>query len=163
MALDPTKLYDTASDLLDSVVARMGTVPITLPVRQYVHAGLIAYDCEQVVVTVPETGVTHSFPGQAASDNQICSPPRHTVLEVHVVRCVPVPSDNGDPPTVTALDASAQEVLQDLWSLAYVIWEGYREGDWGSTCSTVSLGPVQVNGPEGGHVGVVATVFLLIT
>lgn len=163
MPLNPTALYDVATDLLASVVARMTTAGITLPARQYVHAGLVAYDCEQVTVTVPESGVTHAFPGEAASVNQVCAPPRHVALEVHVVRCVPIPGDSGDPPTVTELDASATEVLTDLWALAYVIWEGYREGEWGSTCSTVSLGPVTVNGPEGGFVGSVATVFLLIT
>lgn len=168
MPLDPSKLYDTATDLLDSVVTRMEDVyddytpAIELPARQYVHAGEVAFDCEQVVVSVPEQGLTHAFPGEAAAI-LVCSPPRHVALTVTVVRCVPVMSDNGDPPTPEALDAAARTTLTDLWTLAYVLWAGYDAGDWGGTCASVLLGPVEVVGPEGAHTAVVATVFLLIT
>lgn len=168
MPLDPSKVYDTATDILDSVVARLGdlyddyTPAIDVPDRQYVHGGDVAWDCEQVVVTVPEAGLTHAFPGEAAA-MLVCSPPRHVAFEVWIVRCVPGPKDNGDPPTVTDLDDAARKTLTDLWVLAYSLWAGYDAGEWGGACASVLLGPVEIIGPEGLYTAVKATVFLLIT
>lgn len=167
LPLDPSAVYDLATDLLDSVVARMNAeLDVQLPPRQYVHAGLVAADCEQVVVAVPEPGLAHSFPGFTASsgagaDVLVCSPPRHVTLEVWVWRCVPVTQDNGDSPTTTDLDAAAQVTLADLWTLAYILWL-YRD-DWKGVCASLLLGPVEVVGPEGGYTAVKATVFLLVT
>lgn len=166
MPLDPSKIYDTAADLLDSVVTRMTDVyddyepAVELPDRQYVHAGEVAFDCEQVVVS--GMNLTHAFPGEAGAI-LVCSPPRHVQLDVWIVRCVPTLSGNGDPPTAAALDASAQIVLKDLWVLAYVLWDGYKAKDWGGDCAAVLLGPVGIVGPEGTHVAVHAQVFLLVT
>lgn len=168
MPLDPSRVYDTAADILDCVVAGMEDVydeytpAIELPARQYVHAGDVAWDCPQVVVTVPEAGLTHAFPGEAASI-LVCSPPRHVAFEVWIVRCVPSLKDNGDPPTPEELDAAARTTLTDLWTLAYVLWSKYSDGCWGSTCASVLFGPVEIVGPEGTHTAVKATVFLLIT
>jgi hypothetical protein len=106
--------------------------------------------------------LTHAFPGESAAI-LVCSPPRHVALEVWIVRCVPVSSDNGTPPTPEALDDSAAIVLKDLWTLAYVLWDGYKAGDWGGTCAAVLFGPIEIVGPEGAHVAVKAEVFLLVT
>lgn len=166
MPLDPSKIYDIASDLLDSVVARVEDVfddytpAIVLPARRYVHAGDVAFDCEQVVVTVPEAGLTHAFPGEAAAI-LVCSPPRHVALEVWVVRCVPTLKDNGDPPSTVELDAAAYLTLVDMWSLAYVLW-AFRD-DWSGPCASLLFGPVEIIGPEGAFSAVKATVFMLLT
>ncbi len=168
MPLDPSRIYDLATDLLDCVVAGMGEVfddylpAIVLPDRQYVHAGDVAFDCEQVVVTVPAAGLTHAFPGQSAQ-TQVCAPPRHVALEVWIVRCVPGLKDNGDPPAVAELDAAARLTLTDLWTLSYVLWDTYRDQCWGGSCASVLLGPVEVVGPEGYFTAVKATVFVLVT
>ncbi len=169
MPLDPSKIYDLATDLLDCVVAGMEEVfddylpAIVLPDRQYVHAGEVAWDCPAVTVTVPDgTGVTHAMPGGSPSI-AICAPPRHVHLQVSITRCVPIPSDNGDPPTVEALDAAARLTLTDLWTLAYVLWDTYRDGCWGGSCASVMFGDVVVVGPQGGHTAVVADVFVLVT
>lgn len=130
--------------------------------HNFIADGIVVHNCEQVVVTVPEAGLTHAFPGETAAIEH-CSPPRHVALQVWINRCVPVPADDGTPPTADALDSSAEVVLADLWSLAYVLWEGYRNQEWGSRCATLILGPVSVAGPEGGHVAVTADVFLLVT
>lgn len=169
MPLDTPHVYDIASDLLTSVVDRLTAAGITVPDRQYAHAGLVAWDCESVVVTVRE--LIHAFPGGSGALNApggstqllVCSPPRHVHMEAWIIRCVPVPSDNGDPPSAAALDASAEIVLADVWSLAYVLWAGYQAEEWGGRCASVMLGAVEVVGPEGGYVGVKADVFLLVT
>ncbi len=170
MPLDPSKIYDLAADLLDCVVAGFEeayddyAAPFALPERQYVHAGEPAFDCEQVTVTVPdESGVTHSMPGGDVNV-PICSPPRHVQLQVSINRCVPTLKDNGDPPTAAELDAAARTTLTDLWTLAYVLWSTYKtDACWGGACASVLFGPVNVNGPEGGHTAVVADVFVLLT
>lgn len=166
MPLVTSTVYDHAADLLASVVDRMGDVyddytpPIVLPERQYVHAGEVAWDCEQVVVTVVD--LRHAFPGETAKP-LVCSPPRHIHMEVWIVRCVPTLDDNGNPPSPAALDAAAHTELQDLWTLAYVLWKGYSDADWGGTCASVLLGPVDTVGPLGAYAAVKADVYLLVT
>lgn len=164
MPLDPSKIYDIASDLLDSVVTRVEDVydeytpAIVLPDRRYVHAGDVAWDCEQVVVAGQD--LTHAFPGEAG-EILVCSPPRHVALEVWIVRCVPTLKDNGDPPTPAELDEAARVTLTDQWVLAYILW-AYRD-DWSGPCASLLFGPVEIVGPEGGFSAVKATVFTLLT
>lgn len=164
MPLDPSRLYDLAADLLDSVVARMEDVyqdytpAIVLPERQYVHAGEVAWDCESVVVS--GMSLTHAFPGEAGA-NLVCSPPRHVALDVWIIRCVPTLDDNGNPPSVQALDDAARITLTDMWVLSYILW-AFRD-DWKGTCQSLLLGPVEVVGPEGGYSAVKAQVFVLVT
>lgn len=164
MPLDPSKIFDIATDLLASVVDRMEDVfddytpAIVLPARRYVHAGDVAFDCEQVVVAAQD--LTHSFP-DAAAEILVCSPPRHTAFEVWIVRCVPTLKDNGDPPTTTDLDAAAYQTLVDQWTLAYVLWA--NRSDWSGVCASLLFGPVEIVGPEGGFTAVKATVFMLLT
>jgi hypothetical protein len=161
LALDTSTVYDLAAGLLDSVVTRMNAeLTVDLPARQYVHAGLVAWDCEETVVAVPESGLTHAFPGEA-SKVEFCSPPRQVAFEVWIVRCVPSLQDNGTPPTEADLDAAAAIQLADLWTLSYVLWQ-YRD-DWKGTCHTLLMGPVEIVGPEGTFAAVKATVFVLIT
>ncbi len=162
MSLDTAAVYDLATDILTSVVDRLTGAGIGVPDRRYVHAGEVAFDCEQLVVTIPEAGLTHAFPGESAKVEH-CSPPRHVAVEAWLVRCVPSLTDSGDPPTTGALDAFAAVQLADLWALAYVLWAGYDAGEWASTCATVLMGPVTVVGPEGTHGAVKATVYVLIT
>lgn len=160
MPLDTSAVYDIAANMLASVADRLADAGLTVPDRQYVHGGDIAHDCEQLVVAV--TDLVHAFPGEAAAV-QFCSPPRHARFAVSLVRCVPVPQDDGTPPTAEALDDAGAVTAADVWSLAYVLWAGYQAGEWGAACSTLLLGPVAVVGPEGGMVAVTAEVFLLIT
>lgn len=160
MSLNKTLLYDTAADVLDSVATRLAAQGITVPTRQYVHAGEVAFDCcDQLVVTVVQ--LDHAMPGEQATILQ-CAPPRHANIDVWLTRCVPVSKDNGDPPTAAELEASAAEVLTDMWSLAYVLWEGYQAHDWGGTCSSVILNAIEAVGPEGGCGGSHAAIDLLI-
>lgn len=160
MPLDPTTVYDIASDLLTSVASRLEDAGLIVPARRYVHAGEIAWDCEQLVVSGGL--LSHAFPGEAAKV-EFCSPPRHVRFEVSLARCVPSLTDDGGPPPVDDLDAAASSTLADLWSLSYVLWAGYRAGEWASPCHTLLLGPVAVVGPDGGFTAVVAEAFLLIT
>lgn len=164
MPLDPSKIYDLAADLLASVIDRVTDVyddytpAIELPERRYVHAGEVAWDCEQVVVSGGP--LTHAFPGEAG-EQLVCSPPRHVQLDVWIVRCVPTMGDNGDPPTTEALDDAARITLTDQWVLSYVLW-AYRD-DWKGTCASLLLGPVEIVGPEGTYSAVHAPVFVLVT
>lgn len=164
MPLDPSRLYDIAEDLLASVIDRMEDVyddytpAISLPDRRYVHAGDVAWDCEQVVVAGRE--LTHAFPGQAG-EMLICSPPHHYALEVWIVRCVPGSKDNGDPPTPESLDEAARVTMTDQWVLSYILWA--NRDDWKGTCASLLLGPVEIVGPTGNFSAVKATVFVLVT
>lgn len=105
-----------------------------------------ALDCEQLVVAVddlaPDIGgepTGRSFGGYAAT------------ITVGVVRCVPVLSDSGDPPSAAEIEASAAVVLADLSLVggALAVWAAATQ-----TCRYVTLGRGAPIGPEGGVGGV---------
>lgn len=146
MALsNPGAVFDIADDLLAAVAAGFAAVPIALPSRQYVHSGQVAFDCEQLVVSVD--GLDHSLAG---GDPQVskCAPPRSINLHVWLIRCVPTHgTDDREPPSESQLTVSAETLLTDLWVLAYVIWN--NRASWAERCASILLGPTVVVGPEG--------------
>lgn len=163
MGLIKGLVYEVATEILECTAQRLADYGIDVPDRQYVHLGEVALDCcdpGQLVVTV--TGLVHAMPG-GGEDVVVCAPPRTVTFDVWLNRCVPGPHDNGDPPTAEELDESAETLLTDLWALAYVIWDGHRDGCWGERCASVLLGPVLPYGPEGGCGGSHASITMNLT
>ena len=163
MGLIKGLVYEVATDILECTAARLTAYGIDVPTRQYVHMGEVALDCcdpGQLVVTV--SNLTHAMPG-AGEEIAVCSPPRSVTFDVWLNRCVPTLDDNGDPPTAAELDDSAETLLTDLWTLAYVLWDGYKDGCWGGGCASVLFGPITPYGPEGACGGVHASITLNLT
>lgn len=162
-----TKIYDLASSVLASVASRMTAAGDPPPDRRYVHAGEVAFDCEELVVSA--TVLDHAFPGESPQMH-VCAPPRHVVFEVWLIRCAPVQDDHGNPPSVAELDAAAAQVLTDMWVLPLVLYDGLIEHDWGGianceacdACDSVLFSSVEAVGPEGAFGGVKATLAVLV-
>lgn len=112
---DPTHVADVAAAILAYVKSVFEEAEVALPERQYRTSGGIAFDGEQCVVMFD--GITAGAPGRVANGPQDCVIERFATYLVGVVRCVPVSDDQGDPPTMEALDASAVELLTDAWVL----------------------------------------------
>lgn len=149
-------LYTVANQALEAVVDRFATEGITLPDRQYVTGGLVALDCEQVVVEVVR--VYTGTPGAELSDPVSCAVPRSAEMRIWIVRCVPIFKDNGDPPTQSELDASGEELLTDGWVLVWGLLQEYRDGNFLSQCDKLVIGNLAAVGPEGGFGGWALTI-----
>jgi hypothetical protein len=73
---------------------------------------------------------------------------------LQIIRCAPNPDGVDDlAPTTTALDASAQEVLQDAYELLKGASEQLCQMDDARDISSFMLRPLTAQGPTGGCVG----------
>lgn len=142
--------FTEADKMLDYVLSAALTAGIELPPRQLITAGQAVYDCEQVSVTmsVVITGLPASaVPGGTSIG--ACPPVWSEIVEIAIVRCCPVPFDNGSPPTPEALTAHAQIQGGDTHILMAV--GDLRAAErFGNVTATISYPP-----PSG---GVAATV-----
>lgn len=145
-----TALYDLARDVLDVVVAGFSAAGVDLPARQYVQAGEVAIDCEQVVVEIGR--VFLGLPGQEVASGLKCCPPRSVSVVIWISRCVPTMADDGstDP---DALDASSLAILTDGAVLLGTIIEAWKDGTLLSLCDSIAFQGMTPVGPEGGFGG----------
>lgn len=155
---------DTAQDLLNHVIAHYaaaapGTVS-PLPERRAVLAGdprTVAWDCEQLTVSLDGIGVGPSQDSQLAVPGVRMGSPlsatalRHAVFSVSLVRCTPAMSEDGTPPTAEELNAAGLVFMRDcgLLSQAMVTFAGILADRLPDTAS-VECGAVQPFGPSGG-------------
>lgn len=145
MAANPLRIGDLAEALLSTVTDAL--VAAGRPVgRAYVSHGAPAWDaCTEDQVTVHLSPLTARSSGSGRQ--------QQTQLQagfvVQAVRCVPVPSDDGVPPTAEALGDSARGLIDDLARLVYAV----LEGDVFASCDSVTYGQVNPLGPLGGVAG----------
>lgn len=150
-----SRLFDLAVELRTATVgyyAAAAGAP-ALPTPQYVVNAAFAQhalDCEQFVVAVDEFGPD---PGAviAADGGGRLYGSFAAALTVAVIRCVPTVDDGGNPPEVSAVEASAADVLADLSLVvgAAAMWAAET-----ALCRYVNLGRATPIGPDGGLGGV---------
>lgn len=153
MPANPTRLYDLAAGVLAAVETTYQAEGIDLPERRYVADGPPAYDCEQVVVALVRMYPGLPFqedPGQPVLKMRLL---RSVTLAVHVVRCIPVLDNQGNPPTAAAIDASGANVLQDSWMLPWAMLEGHRQQLFAPLCDTIGMRELTPAEPSGGFGG----------
>jgi hypothetical protein len=114
----PLKWYTVASRLEQAIYEELEVTPA----RHGVVPGAIAWDacdCGLLAVSVGQIYPTEQFPAPAAArvGNACDAPWEAAEIIMQVVRCTPTVNDAGDPPTVAALDASAQEILRDAYEM----------------------------------------------
>lgn len=151
----PDQLANLGPDLLASLTALLPTLGAPVPERRYVHAGEVAYDCEQLVVALERV-----VPGTPTREQQEWRPlggaaGRTAQLAVHLVRCVPTMSDRGNPPRVADLDALATQQYVDSLALPIAARTGWKDGAWGSTCDAIYWAETVPNGPLGGYCAII--------
>lgn len=151
-----------AQAVLDTVVAAYAAEAIELPDRRYTTSGAVAYDCEQVVVSL-----VRLYPGIAFLEDP--SQPvlkatllRSVQLAVHVVRCIPTLKDGTGPinpfPTATELDDSGQQLLVDAYMLPTSIVRAWHDGDLSTYCSTLGVRELVPAEPDGGFGGSILSI-----
>lgn len=166
-------IWSLATELLNVIGTHWTTAPgAPLPARQYVGAGepaAQAWDCEQLVVSLGGIGwgqAQDSAPitprgGTPASVMSM----RHAVLDVSLVRCVPVSDRDGRPPAVDAMNAAGQQYLRDagLLSQAMVQWASRIERDLAGPedpRSKVQVGVIEPGPASGAFVSLSTTVIV---
>lgn len=150
MISGPLKWYTVASRLEQAIYAELSVTPA----RHGVVPGMIAWDecdCGLLAVSVGQIDLTESFPDPALRriGNACDAPWEAAEIIVQVVRCTPCPDDNGKPPTVTALDASAQEILQDAYEMMRAASTKLCEMNEAREIADFILRPLNPQGPSG--------------
>ena len=117
-----TDLYDLCRELLEASADALALGTTGAPSRQFVSAGMPAFDCEQL--TVHAGGTTEAYtlpveppmqPGLRASTTAAVNLVQMTVT---IIRCATVQQNTKQSPPAASLDQDAQKTLADLW----VIW-----------------------------------------
>ena len=153
-------LAELAQTLLDVTVARFTAAGLDVPERQYIHAGEVAFDCPQLVVSFNR--VYHGLPAAEVSGEVPCAVFRTAEFQITLNRCVPIFEDDGDPPDPSDLTAAGIEGMVDAWVLQQSLIEAYREGELQEICFNLAVGSVVAIGPEGGVGGVTCLVSMQV-
>lgn len=150
------RIADLADAMLAAVVDRYAASGVPLPDRQYVHAGEVAYDCEQLVVSLEVI-----YPGLPGAED-VTAPPRSVGifaatarLGVHLVRCVPKPSNQGKAPSADALQTAGRALLIDSREVLKSLTIAKGEGVFTPLCQTFIYVGTDFVGSEGGFLGIV--------
>lgn len=127
-----TDLFDLAAEYLAAVAAALVTTDAGVPDRAYVSPGAPAFDCEQVTVHVG---------GPVEADTAPLAPPlmlgeRTQVqgavfliqMTATIVRCTAVSDEDGNPPPIADLEASAMKIHADVWATWNFCRDAIRQG-----------------------------------
>lgn len=155
---------EVVSRTLDSFSGRLeARADFCLPERRYSHFGEVAFDCEQFVVN--GVGITQGAggpPGAGFTSNPAQPVFTYLQVDVMIVRSVPNLDDIDEPPTPSALDASAAELGLDVLALT----ETFELAFAGSTdeivgsCDNVYNGGIAWVGPAGDLIATILTFYV---
>lgn len=154
-----TRLLDAVSHVFDTLVDALTVAGIDVPAHRYIHAGEIAHDlvgekCAEAFIVSWEANFQGQigFTGGGVPEAAIrCAMPMSAQLTVVLLRCVPVLTSAGRPPTAASLDASATQILTDAWTLAAVTIDSTLASDLLTQhIDLVGIGNVSAVGPQGG-------------
>jgi hypothetical protein len=156
-------LVPIAQGILDDVEVFFTDNDVALPDRRCIAPGapgLIAWDCEQVVVSLasvnwgigPAAAQPISQAGSIAGVLEV----RHAQWSVQVVRCTPRMDDSGTPPPVGALHSAGEGALLDAGLLSQFLVHCVafpHLHEWMMAGTVVRAGNVVSLGPSGGFHG----------
>lgn len=154
---DAKSLLLLLDNILETTVDIFGSARMPIPAKQFWTVGEAVYDCEQVSVTLGQ--VYLGRPGDEATEPRQCTDPRSAVVDIAIVRCVPV-GVNGKPPTAQKIQQGAEMSAVDAYLLLdslsqYDNWADQHRGL--GVIATVSVPP-----PSGGMQAVVMTLTVAI-
>lgn len=160
-----TRLVDAAQHILETLADGLTDAGISVPDRQYVHTGQIAYDlagasCAEAFVVSWQASFPGSLGSEADDINVIrCSMPLSVQFSVELLRCVPTLTPKV--PTAAALDAAGGSLMEDAWTLNRVIVDKTIDGTLRQLpIAQVALGGSSAIGPGGGVGGVAVTLLV---
>lgn len=153
MITGPLKWYTVAAALEAAVYAELTTKPD----RHSVVPGAIAWDecdCGLLAISLARIHLSDSFPAQLTTRVGACDAAWEVgEYVVQLIRCAPNPDGDDLAPTTAALDASAQEILQDAYELLKSASETLCEMKRDHDIIDFFLNPLTSQGPSGGCVG----------
>lgn len=153
-----TDLFDVLKSVLGIVV---DAYPVgQLPSRRYVTGTRPAWDCPQVTVLgmrlfEHQGNVLAEEPSFANLDQT----QEGVEVEVSIVRDAPMPADDGNPPTTTAMEAAARRVYEDAVTVPNAIREAVAAG-LVPACSSCAFAGWRNDDESGGLMGGTTTVLL---
>lgn len=151
MAPDPSRIFDVCEDVLGAVVTRHGA---PLPARQYVAAGLPAWDCELVAVWCESTiGIDGNVSVEALEPMRRAAAHsmRAGVFVVTIARCAPTPGPRGAAPSTDTEETVARTLYEDAQRILNSLLAAEKAGELGG-CHGVAFQQWAPIGPEGGYV-----------
>ncbi len=147
-------LGEAAVKLYDATVDKLEEQGILIPKVTYLAPGNeIVWDCEQF--TMHMTRVFSNYPG---ADSPVPMP--HAILMSSVeffatmVRCIPTPKENGEPPDSADVAIAAQGLMNDARAIRRAFELIAQQHLVVPRNVPVSVGPVTSIGPSGGYAGV---------
>lgn len=147
MPADPTHIGTTATALLGLVVDTLEFAGRPVG-RSYVSHGAPAWDlcrADQVSVYLSPIAFRSSGSGRQ-QQTQL-----QATFHVQIVRCVPVPDQDADPPSAVELHDSGVGLVDDMARVIYAVLDG--AGDVFGGCESVTFGQASPLGPLGGAGG----------
>lgn len=153
---DPDVLETYADAIMAAVEAEWTVQGLTLPDKRYVTTGLIAADCEQLVVTLAAAFAgrpTQEAPATEWTTDKV----RTATFQVELWRCVTA----GSAATTGSLDAEGRVRLTEGWLLHRGLVEAVLRNEIVG-CRDGSVGRLETVGPEGAYAGLRVTVDVLV-
>lgn len=167
-----TRLVDAAREILDNLAAELTTRGIDVPIHRYIHSGLIAHDfvdqnCADAFVVAWAT----SSEGELGADDFgaitpiRCQMPLNHTFNIALLRCVPMVSSTGRPPSKADLDAAGVTLLTDAMTLSAAIVDlaGDKALITYSEHTEAAIAAVSSVGPQGGVGGTVVQLVVSLT
>lgn len=149
----PLKWYTVAETVRLAIMAELTTDPD----RSSVVPGAIAWDecdCGLLAISLARVHLSDQFPAQLTTRVGACDAAWEVgEYVVQLIRCAPNPDGDDLAPTTSALDASAQEILQDAYELLKSVSEKLCEMKRDRDIIDFFLNPLTSQGPSGGCVG----------
>ena len=149
-------LHAAAVELLEAAEEALALTAAEAPARVFVSDGPPAFDCtvDQLTVHAAAVGEAATFAGGAWGDEGFRGQNRPAVitpvLVVTALRCVPVPGNSGQPPSVAAMEAAGLMLLEDAWALWNHITAKRVQGELGEVCKAMFRdGGVPINNQGG--------------
>lgn len=164
------RVFDTCSNALAVVNLIFAAANIALPARQFVSDGAVAYDDvppeqgESGLLAIEAMRFRPGAPGIPALMAVNANTPYSLEMQVHLLRRVPVVSDQGFAPEPEEVTASAGALLLDWGTLISGVFYGRAAGSYGDPGSIqgapyrkIMVQEITQYGPAGGLSGLVAT------
>lgn len=145
-----SEIADLADALLAAAVSAYSDAGVTAPDRRYIHAGQVAFDCEQLVVST--TRVFRGRPRLPAADVNRPGDLWSVEFTLNLLRPVPTLTDRGQPPSTAKLQQAGTDLSVDARVLSLGMVPKLKAAPFDG-CDLVAAGDLIPVGPEGGFGG----------
>jgi hypothetical protein len=149
--------YSILGSVRDAIVAEMNGRGIGMS-RVAIMPGAISWDecevCGMLALSITRFFLTENFPVEVTTaDHGPTGPILGADLSIQAIRCAPQPAEGELAPSVSALNASSQEVLNDAWAVLCAVTTELASMEKDLEIAAWMIRQQMFVGPEGGCVG----------